>query len=82
MKTTTEDTKGSLSPYAKFHFTYLRWDFQEISTGKQYTKGEFWDCFRETAEDLIRYHDNLKLTVPTGFRLVRRPDPKLVGRRA
>jgi hypothetical protein len=57
----------SLSPYGKFHLTYLGYDFKRISSGKVYAKGEFWDHFNDLAKGL--HLDKRNPKAPLGFTL-------------
>ncbi len=61
-----------LSPYGKFHMTYLSYDFKRISTGKVYSKGDFWDRFTGLATGL--HLDPKHPEAPTGFILFLRPE--------
>lgn len=59
-----------MSPYAKFHFKYLGYNFKNKLTGKIYTKGVFWDQFRQTAiANSFSEIKNLP-TPPIGFELI------------
>jgi hypothetical protein len=58
----------ALSPYAKFHLEFIGYRFQEIMTGKVYTKGEFWDEFRHTAINMAETR-----RVPMTIRLIDSP---------
>lgn len=40
----------NLSVYGRFHFKFLGFNFQELSTGNIYRKGEFWDKFKNLAK--------------------------------
>lgn len=64
-----------ISKYGKFHFTYLGYEFKEISSGKIYSKGLFWDLFRDIALILIDqpfiYDDDYKPKTPVGFEIVK-----------
>jgi hypothetical protein len=64
---------NELSQYAKFHFKYLGYDMQSLSTGMVYTKGIFWDKFRSIA---VKYSDfSNKPKAPQGFALSHRITP-------
>lgn len=63
-----EDLKR-LSIYAKFHFKCLGFNFQENETGKIYTKGEFWDTFRDAAIAVLN-RKGADPIPPSGFTLV------------
>jgi len=60
-----------MSPYAKFHFKYLGYNFKNILTGRIYTKGEFWDCFKEKALANSKKEGKGIPTTPDGFELVK-----------
>lgn len=57
-----------LSPYGRFHLTYLGYNFRNLRTGIIYKKGTFWDEFREIAEILpFRIEHPI---IPIGFELI------------
>lgn len=62
---------SDMGRYAQFHMTYLGFDFLEVLTGKLYTKGIFWDKFREVAEELPI--GETPSVVPHKFILKKRP---------
>jgi len=59
-----------MSKYGQYHLKYLGFNFKSIATGKIYSKGDFWDCYRKLAESLPV--NNLMETpiCPSGFFLV------------
>ena len=69
---TNEYSAERMSPYGKFHFKYLGFNFKDKQTGKIYRKGEFWDSFRATAMSTLGFNDpdRANPTAPAGFLLV------------
>ena len=61
----------TLSPYGKFHMTYLGYDFKHTSSGRVYTKGDFWHYFSNLTIGLVL--DPKNPNPPPGFYLVGRP---------
>ena len=67
-----ENASLRMSPYGKFHFKYLGFNFKSKKTGKIFRKGEFWDSFRNIALDTLNFNDPVKVnpTTPNGFLLI------------
>jgi hypothetical protein len=66
------DQFNSLSQYGKFHFKYLGYDFQSVSTGAIYSKGPFFDKFRSLALKASKYSQETKPKAPDNFTLAER----------
>jgi hypothetical protein len=71
-------TYESLSPYARFWFRFLTYDFQCIATGKLLTKGEFYEKHRLLAFKLSMYNPKTKPIAPKNFALIKRTGLKQI----
>lgn len=75
-----EAGKEKPTMFMKFHSKFMTWNFKCMETGKSYTKGEFWDSFRDLAllsiKDYVPDSKERKLIdtdPPSGFMLIKNP---------
>lgn len=61
-----QDTK--LSDYAKFHYAFLGKSIKSKTTDRVFTKGMFWDLFRQKAIEMSKtgHCDNKFILVDSG----------------